>query len=87
MLADTKSTRNRYNNMSDAPTPASNPRRLRRRTVWLGALVALLLLAGLGWLGWTYTRPGAMGDPQPASSATRFSTARWRGLSRSSLRR
>jgi multidrug efflux system membrane fusion protein len=67
MLADTKSTRNRYNNMSDAPTPASNPRRLRRRTVWLGALVALLLLAGLGWLGWTYTRPGAMGGPGGAA--------------------
>ncbi|MCA0214028.1 MAG: efflux RND transporter periplasmic adaptor subunit [Proteobacteria bacterium] len=53
--------------MSDAPTPASNPRRLRRRTVWLGALVALLLLAGLGWLGWTYTRPGAMGGPGGAA--------------------
>ncbi|MGE0333503.1 MAG: efflux RND transporter periplasmic adaptor subunit [Ramlibacter sp.] len=55
--------------MSDAPTPASNPRRLRRRTVWLGALVALLVLAGLGWLGWTYTRPGAAGGPGGAMGA------------------
>lgn len=48
--------------MSDTPH-ASNPRRLRRRTVWIGALVALLVLGGLGWLTWTLTRPGATAGP------------------------
>ena len=48
--------------MSDT-LPASTPRRLRRRTVWIGALIALLVLAGLGWLAWTYTRPGAAAGP------------------------
>ncbi len=48
--------------MSDT-LPASTPRRLRRRTVWIGSLIALLVLAGLGWLAWTYTRPGAAAGP------------------------
>lgn len=48
--------------MSDTPH-ASTPRRLRRRTVWIGSLIALLVLAGLGWLAWTYTRPGAAAGP------------------------
>jgi multidrug efflux system membrane fusion protein len=62
MLAKTTPQGSRNNNMSDT-LPASTPRRLRRRTVWIGSLIALLVLAGLGWLAWTYTRPGAAAGP------------------------
>jgi len=31
---------------------------MRRRSVWIGALVAVLALGGLGWLAWSLTRPG-----------------------------
>ncbi|MFN3571796.1 MAG: efflux RND transporter periplasmic adaptor subunit, partial [Polaromonas sp.] len=44
----------------DAPPPgtATPPRqRMSRRARWVGSLVAVLALAGMGWLAWHYTRP------------------------------
>jgi multidrug efflux system membrane fusion protein len=44
----------------DAPpagTPAPPPRRMSRRARLVGGLIALLALAGMGWLAWHYTRP------------------------------
>src|SRR4051794_30548367 len=42
---------------SHATGPA--PRRYGRRGFWFGTLVALLVLAALGWAAWHYTRPEA----------------------------
>lgn len=40
---------------SGTPTPARQ--RMSRRARWFGSLVAVLALAGMGWLAWHYTRP------------------------------
>ncbi|WP_427912671.1 efflux RND transporter periplasmic adaptor subunit [Ramlibacter sp. MMS24-I3-19] len=47
-------------------TSDSAPRRYGRRGFWLGTLIALLVIGGLGWAAWHYTRPEAT---QAASSA------------------
>ncbi len=36
---------------------AAEPRRVSRRSAWIGSIVALLVLAGLGWLAWDLTHP------------------------------
>lgn len=44
----------------DAPAtgPDTPPRqRLSRRARWIGSLIAVLALAGMGWLAWHFTRP------------------------------
>jgi multidrug efflux system membrane fusion protein len=44
-------------------------RRIGRRGLWLGAVVALLVLAAIGWWAWTLTRaPAANGAPQARAS-------------------
>ncbi|MDP2033538.1 MAG: efflux RND transporter periplasmic adaptor subunit [Polaromonas sp.] len=44
----------------DAPPPGTatpGRQRMSRRARWVGSLVAVLALAGMGWLAWHYTRP------------------------------
>jgi multidrug efflux system membrane fusion protein len=42
-----------------ATTPARGPRRVSRRASLIGAVIALLVVAGLGWLAWDLTHPAA----------------------------
>jgi membrane fusion protein, multidrug efflux system len=52
----------------DAPTggtPTPPPKRMSRRARLLGSLIALLALAGMGWLAWHYTRPATEASAGP----------------------
>ena len=71
---------NNDNNTSPAPrgTPVPPRRRTSRRSRWIGAAVALLVLAGTFWLAWVLTHPtkdagapnaGAPSSGAPASAA------------------
>jgi len=44
---------------SPAPTSTGRPRS-RRRSFWTGTAIALVLVAGLGWLAWHLTRPAQL---------------------------
>ena len=65
------------NNNNISPPPPGNPipprRRTSRRSRWIGAAVALLILAGTGWLAWVLTHPakdaGAFGAGPPAAGS------------------
>ena len=65
------------NNNNISPPPPGNPipprRRTSRRSRWMGAAVALLILAGTGWLAWVLTHPakdaGAFGAGPPAAGS------------------
>ena len=52
-----------------APSPAAGPRHVSRRSRWIGSIVAVLALAGLGWWAWQLTHQpiaraaGASGGP------------------------
>ena len=71
------------NNNNISPPPPGNPipprRRTSRRSRWMGAAVALLILAGTGWLAWVLTHPakdaGAFGAGPPAASSAAGSAA------------
>ena len=71
------------NNNNISPPPPGNPipprRRTSRRSRWIGAAVALLILAGTGWLAWVLTHPakdaGAFGAGPPAASSAAGSAA------------
>ena len=71
------------NNNNISPPPAGNPipprRRTSRRSRWIGAAVALLILVGTGWLAWVLTHPakdaGAFGASPPAASSAAGSAA------------
>ena len=71
------------NNNNISPPPPGNPipprRRTSRRSRWIGAAVALLVLAGTGWLAWVLTHPakdtGAFGAAPPAASSAAGSAA------------
>ena len=71
------------NNNNISPPSAGNPipprRRTSRRSRWIGAAVALLILAGTGWLAWVLTHPakdaGAFGAGSPAASSAAGSAA------------
>ncbi|AMO21727.1 MdtA/MuxA family multidrug efflux RND transporter periplasmic adaptor subunit [Ramlibacter solisilvae] len=49
---------------SEQPSPPA--RRISRRATLIGSVIALLVVAGLAWLAWDLTRPGA---PQAAGGA------------------
>lgn len=44
---------------STASTPSPLPRKMSRRSRVVGSVVALLVVAGLGWLAWELTHPAA----------------------------
>ena len=59
---------------ADTQTPdpradAVAPKKLSRRTAWIGGLLAVLALAGTGWLAWHLTHPAA--PPAEAPGAAR----------------
>jgi multidrug efflux system membrane fusion protein len=48
------------------PAGAPEPRRISRRSKLVGSIVALLVLAGLGWLAWSLTHPDEAATAQSA---------------------
>ena len=53
-----------------ASVPTTSGKRLSRRSRLLGSLLALLVLAGTGWLAWHLTRPDSPTDASPRTSGT-----------------
>ncbi|HSV44802.1 MAG TPA: efflux RND transporter periplasmic adaptor subunit [Ramlibacter sp.] len=52
-----------------APTAPPSGRRISRRASLIGSLIALAVVAGIGWLAWDLTRADSSGGPAPAASA------------------
>ncbi len=46
----------RHSDATDLPR-AAGPRRISRRATWIGSVIALLLVGGVGWLAWDLTHP------------------------------
>ena len=49
------------------PSRAPAPRRTSRRATLIGSAIAILVVAGIGWLAWTLTHP----DTPTVAGATR----------------
>ena len=54
---------------ADTPTPL--PQRMSRRAKLIGSLIALLALAGMGWLAWHFTRPATETSAGPGAGGRR----------------
>jgi multidrug efflux system membrane fusion protein len=58
-------------NLTPPDKSSHSPARFSRRKSIIGGVIALLLLAGLGWLAWHFTRPDVSGENQASGTSGR----------------